>query len=201
MTSPSHEKTEKQATAPAESSIPNTAPQLDNPVQESPKEENPKPAAETATENGNASGERPPSKESPVESPAKDNRRTSFFGNIGTKKEKKGNNSDSENADGDAKPKNKLGSIFRKPSKAVKSENKQKEKATTPSSSEAKSSEPAIKEAAENKEAEAAADKETAVESKDKAPAETPKTEEASKPNESEAGSAAPTAAPVQAAA
>lgn len=68
-------------------------------------------------------GEAP--KEGAAESPAaetpsgaKDKRRTSFFGSFGMKKEKKGD-SDNE-TDGESKPKNKLGGIFRKPSKAVK---------------------------------------------------------------------------------
>lgn len=62
--------------------------------------------------------------ESPAETPAattKDKRRTSFFGNFGKKK------GDSDNEEGEAKPKNKLGGLFRKPSKAVKSEPKAEE--------------------------------------------------------------------------
>jgi hypothetical protein len=69
--------------------------------------------------------------ESPVaESPAaatKDKRRTSFFANFG---KKKGGESDTETTEAETKPKgNKLGGLFRKPSKAVKPETK--ETATT----------------------------------------------------------------------
>lgn len=64
---------------------------------------------------------------SPAAETPKDKRRTSFFGNFGKKK----GDSDNEGADGEPKPKgNKLGGIFRKPSKAVKSEPKEAKEAT-----------------------------------------------------------------------
>ena len=50
---------------------------------------------------------------------AKDKRRTSFFGNFG---KKKGESSDTEDAE--SKKGNKLGGLFRKPSKAVKLDDK-----------------------------------------------------------------------------
>lgn len=59
---------------------------------------------------------------------AKEKRRTSLFGNLGTmkKKEKSEATSDAEGTDGEKKTStaNKLGGIFRKPSKAIKSEEK-----------------------------------------------------------------------------
>lgn len=111
------------------------------------------------------------SAESPAETPAaanKDKRRTSFFGNFGKKK------GDSDNEDGESKPKNKLGGIFRKPSKAVKSETKE------PTAEPAEPKTETVAEAAPAEE--------------NSKPAETPAAEE-SKP------APAPAAAPVQAAA
>lgn len=68
----------------------------------------------------------------------KEKRRTSLFGNLGTtkRKEKSEATSDAEGTDGEKKSSaaNKLGGLFRKPSKAVKSE----EKKPTPSNSETK---------------------------------------------------------------
>ena len=68
---------------------------------------------------------------SPAESPAaetpggvKDKRRsTSFFGTLGINKSRKGGDSGDEGTDGEGKHKsNKLGGLFRKPSKGVKDE-------------------------------------------------------------------------------
>ncbi|PYI12410.1 hypothetical protein BO78DRAFT_3309 [Aspergillus sclerotiicarbonarius CBS 121057] len=122
VTSPSHEKSEKEATAPAETSVASTAPQLDNPVEEAavkPIE----PESVTAPAEAEAAKDATPA-QSPVAETPKDKRRTSFFGNFGKKK----GDSDNEGADGEPKPKgNKLGGIFRKPSKAVKSEVKDTE--------------------------------------------------------------------------
>lgn len=121
VTSPSQEKTEKEAAAPAESTpVASTAPQLDNPVEESGKPIEPE--SVTAAPEVEAAKDTAPT-ESPAETPAatKDKRRTSFFGNFGKKK------GDSDNEEGEAKPKNKLGGLFRKPSKAVKSEPKAEE--------------------------------------------------------------------------
>ncbi|KAB8079137.1 Pleckstrin homology domain-containing protein [Aspergillus leporis] len=118
VTSPSHEKTEKEASAPAETSaVASTAPQLDNPVEEAavkPIE----PESVTAPAEAEAAKDVAPA--SPAAETPKDKRRTSFFGNFGKKK----GDSDNE-AEGESKPKgNKLGGLFRKPSKAVKSETK-----------------------------------------------------------------------------
>ncbi|PWY76846.1 hypothetical protein BO83DRAFT_240804 [Aspergillus eucalypticola CBS 122712] len=119
VTSPSHEKSEKEATAPAETAVASTAPQLDNPVEEAavkPIE----PESVTAPAEAEAAKDAAPV--SPAAETPKDKRRTSFFGNFGKKK----GDSDNEGADGEPKPKgNKLGGIFRKPSKAVKSEPKE----------------------------------------------------------------------------
>ena len=123
--SPSQEKTEKEATAPAteSSAVANTAPQLDNPVEGAagkPLE----PESVTAPADGEAakdtSAAQSPAAETPGASKeSKDKRRTSFFGNFG---KKKGESSDTEDADG--KKGNKLGGLFRKPSKAVKLDDK-----------------------------------------------------------------------------
>ncbi|PYH74189.1 uncharacterized protein BO88DRAFT_4838 [Aspergillus vadensis CBS 113365] len=124
VTSPSHEKSEKEATAPAETAVASTAPQLDNPVEEAavkPIE----PESVTAPAEAEAAKDAAPA--SPAAETPKDKRRTSFFGNFGKKK----GDSDNEGADGEPKPKaNKLGGIFRKPSKAVKSEPKETKEAT-----------------------------------------------------------------------
>ncbi|OJI86739.1 hypothetical protein ASPTUDRAFT_188095 [Aspergillus tubingensis CBS 134.48] len=124
VTSPSHEKSEKEATAPAETAVASTAPQLDNPVEEAavkPIE----PESVTAPAEAEAAKDAAPA--SPAAETPKDKRRTSFFGNFGKKK----GDSDNEGADGEPKAKgNKLGGIFRKPSKAVKSEPKETKEAT-----------------------------------------------------------------------
>ncbi|KAE8144155.1 Pleckstrin homology domain-containing protein [Aspergillus avenaceus] len=119
VTSPSHEKSEKDAAAPAETTaVASTAPQLDNPVEEAavkPIE----PESVTAPAEAEASKDVAPS--SPAAETPKDKRRTSFFGNFGKKK----GDSDNE-AETESKPKgNKLGGLFRKPSKAVKSDTKE----------------------------------------------------------------------------
>ncbi|KAJ5707064.1 hypothetical protein N7488_006865 [Penicillium malachiteum] len=124
VTSPVHEKSEKEATAPApveETAVASAAPQLDNPVEE----EAAKPA-EPETVAAAAEGEA--AKETAAETPAaeaattpKDKRRTSFFGAFG-KKEKKDASDNEATTDGEKETKkaNKLGGLFRKPSKAVK---------------------------------------------------------------------------------
>ena len=72
----------------------------------------------------------------PAQVTPKDKRRTSIFGSLGGKKEKKSETSEGEGAESDSKPKsNKLGGLFRKPSKAVKTADKDKEAA--PAESEA----------------------------------------------------------------
>ncbi|KAJ5168310.1 uncharacterized protein N7482_003904 [Penicillium canariense] len=127
VTSPSQEKSEKEATAPAEENpVSSTAPQLENPVEEA--DVNPiEPEVVTAPA---VEGEAAKATEEVKESPAaeastpKDKRRTSFFGNFGVKKEKKADTSDNEVTDGENKEtkakSSKLGGLFRKPSKAVK---------------------------------------------------------------------------------
>jgi len=127
VSSPSQEKTEKEAAAPAETSVASTAPQLDNPV-EGAAGKPIEPESVTAPADGEAAKDASAA-QSPAETP-KDKRRTSFFGNFG---KKKGESSDTEDADG--KKGNKLGGLFRKPSKAVKLDNQKEE---TPADSETK---------------------------------------------------------------
>ncbi|KKK27230.1 hypothetical protein ARAM_006959 [Aspergillus rambellii] len=133
VTSPSHEKSEKEAGAATETApVASTAPQLDNPVEETAKPSEPESATAAAAEDEAATAE-PPA----AETSTKDKRRTSFFSGFGKKK----GDSDTEGAEGDAKTKsNKLGGIFRKPSKAVKPEAKE------PASEAEAKSEPAIEE-------------------------------------------------------
>ncbi|PYH42093.1 uncharacterized protein BP01DRAFT_304088 [Aspergillus saccharolyticus JOP 1030-1] len=128
VTSPSHEKSEKEAAAPVETPVASTAPQLDNPVEEAnvkPIE----PEAVTAAADAEASKDATPAASPAAAETPKNSRRTSFFGNFGKKK----GDSDNEGVDGEAKPKgNKLGGIFRKPSKAVKTEVKEAAPDATP---------------------------------------------------------------------
>ncbi|KAJ5476411.1 hypothetical protein N7475_002140 [Penicillium sp. IBT 31633x] len=124
VASPSHEKSEKEATAPAaeETPVASTAPQLENPVEEAAVK-----PIEPESVTAPAATEETPAAETPAAetvSTPKEKRRTSFFGNLGMKKEKKTDSSDNEVTDGEAKEtkakSNKLGGLFRKPSKAVK---------------------------------------------------------------------------------
>ncbi|KAL4896709.1 Pleckstrin homology domain-containing protein [Aspergillus ambiguus] len=121
--SPTQEKSEKEATASTETpAVSSTAPQLDNPVEG----EADKPKEEKADAGDNEPKEGTSAQSPSTETPAanKEKRRTSFFGNFGKKK----GDSDNEGTDGESKPKgNKLGGLFRKPSKAVKSEAKETE--------------------------------------------------------------------------
>lgn len=198
VASPTHEKSEKEATAPAESGVASTAPQLDNPVEEAAV----KPIEpESVTAQGDSAAVKDAS---PAESPAaetppavketKDKRRsTSFFGSLGMRKEKKG--SDDEATDSESKPKNKLGGLFRKPSKAVKADN-QKENG---SESEAKP-EPVAKDEpakAEDKAEEKAAEEKPA-ESK---PAENAESKTEDKPEDNKPVNVASTSTTVEAAA
>lgn len=85
-------------------------------------------------------------------SDAKDKRRTSLFGTLGKKTE--------ETTEGEAKPKaNKLGGLFRKPSKAVKSEEKKEKEpvAAAETIPEADKPEPISKDAPETAPTETAA--------------------------------------------
>ncbi|RAH86437.1 hypothetical protein BO86DRAFT_110244 [Aspergillus japonicus CBS 114.51] len=154
VTSPSHEKSEKEAAAPApvETPVASSAPQLDNPVEEA----NVKPIEpETVTAAADAETAKdatPAASPAAAETP-KNSRRTSFFGNFGKKK----GDSDNEGADGEAKPKgNKLGGIFRKPSKAVKTEVKETKEATEAAPKEAPVPESPAEESAQPVEAPAA---------------------------------------------
>lgn len=114
MTSPTTEKPEKEAPI-QESTVSSTAPQLENPVEESSKPAEEAQAAPAETE---ASKDAAAAPESPApETTPKDKRRTSFFGGLGIKK---------DGAEGEGKGK-KLGGLFRKPSKAVKGGDKDKE--------------------------------------------------------------------------
>ncbi|KAJ5942355.1 hypothetical protein N7516_002523 [Penicillium verrucosum] len=126
VASPSQEKSEKEATAPAteETPVASTAPQLENPVEEA-----------TA---------KPTEAEAAVSSP-KEKRRTSFFGNLGMKKEKKAD-SDNEVTDGEAKETKakKLGGLFRKPSKAVKLDKEEVAAAETEAKADAAEEAPAV---------------------------------------------------------
>ncbi|GFF41163.1 hypothetical protein IFM46972_06445 [Aspergillus udagawae] len=182
VTSPSHEKYEKEAAAPAETSaVSSTAPQLENPVEEAAvKPIEPETVTSAAAAPATEAPKETPATQSPTaETPAgKDKRRTSFFGNFGKKK----GDSDNEGTDGESKAKgNKLGGLFRKPSKAVKLDNKE-----APAAKEAEDkAEPTTQEAS----AEAAPAEEASK------PAEAPATEEA-KP-----AAVAATSTPVQAAA
>lgn len=82
---------------------------------------------EAATSEATASAE-------PAQTTPKEKRRSSMFGSLGTKKEKKSETSDGGESDSKAKS-NKLGGLFRKPSKAVKPTEKKEE--TTPTETEA----------------------------------------------------------------
>lgn len=123
VASPSHEKTEKEATAPAEeNAVSTSAPQLENPVEEAAvkpiePESVTAPADAEAAKDTNATAETPTAE---AATSPKDKRRTSFFGAFGAKKEKKAETSDNEVTDGETKKSNKLGGLFRKPSKGVK---------------------------------------------------------------------------------
>jgi len=79
-----------------------------------------------------------------VSSP-KEKRRTSFFGNLGMKKEKKAD-SDNEVTDGEAKETKakKLGGLFRKPSKAVKLDKEEVAAAETVAKADAAEEAPAV---------------------------------------------------------
>lgn len=185
------EKTEKETTP-----VSSTAPQLENPVEESgskPAEsENAAaaPASETpAAETTEATEEAKDAKDaaapaSPAKSPTEKEKRKSFFGSLGKKDKPE------ETSDAEGKPKNKLGSLFRRNSKAVKSEepkDKDKDAVTTEPIPEGDKPEPISKDApAEEKAGEAAA------------PAEEKKTEADGAANQVNVAS---TATPVQAAA
>ncbi|CRG84912.1 hypothetical protein PISL3812_02084 [Talaromyces islandicus] len=128
VASPGKEKTEEEV-APVAS----TAPQLENPVDESaakpiePETVTDAPAAEAAAAAETPAEEKKEEKKEETTPETKEKRRTSIFGTLG-KKVKAEAGSDSEAA---KKAGNKLGGLFRKPSKAVKSEEK-KDKEVAP---------------------------------------------------------------------
>ncbi|QKX55871.1 uncharacterized protein TRUGW13939_02970 [Talaromyces rugulosus] len=126
VASPTKEKTEEEVVP-----VASTAPQLENPVDESaakpiePETVTDAPAAEAAAAETPAEEKKEEKKEE-VSAETKEKRRTSIFGTLG-KKVKAETGSDGEGK----KAVNKLGGLFRKPSKAVKSEEK-KDKEVAP---------------------------------------------------------------------
>ncbi|CDM36751.1 hypothetical protein DTO013E5_2873 [Penicillium roqueforti] len=144
VTSPSQEKSEKEANSfpTEETPVASTAPQLEHPVEEAAAT----PEAEASTTPAEAV--ETPTIEAPAAEPVptpKEKRRTSFFGNLGIKKEKK-DSSDNELTDGEAKeskPK-KLGSLFRKPSKAVKLDKEEATATETEAKADAAEEAPAV---------------------------------------------------------
>lgn len=125
VASPSKEKTEEEV-APVAS----TAPQLENPVEENavkpiePESVTEAPAVEAAAVA--SSSETPAAAEATEEkkeATTPEKRRTSLFGTLGKKTKTE------PTSDGEGKKTNKLGGLFRKPSKAVKSEDDKKKEA------------------------------------------------------------------------
>ncbi|RAO65535.1 uncharacterized protein BHQ10_001547 [Talaromyces amestolkiae] len=126
VASPSKEKTEEEV-APVAS----TAPQLENPVDETavkpiePESVTEAPAVEAAA--AAASSSETPAAEAATEEKKEattpEKRRTSLFGTLGKKAKTE------STSDGEGKKTNKLGGLFRKPSKAVKSEDDKKKEA------------------------------------------------------------------------
>jgi hypothetical protein len=182
VASPSKEKSEEEV-APVAS----TAPQLENPVDESavkpiePETVTDAPAVEAAAAETPAEEKKEEKKEE-VSAETKEKRRTSIFGTLG-KKAKAESGSDGEGK----KTGNKLGGLFRKPSKAVKSEEKKDKEAA-----------PAEEAIPEGEDKAAAPAEETPAETTTEAAVE--KTEEPAAAA-AEPVNVAPAAAPVQAAA
>lgn len=144
VTSPTHEKSEKEANSATETAASSAAPQLDNPVEESSNvtaTAEPEAAKdEAAKDTADAPAEATPAEA--VATPTKDKRRTSFFGSLGVKKEKKADTSDSEGTDKETKTKtNKFGGLFRKSGKAPSAEER---KDAAPTQSETKPEQPEI---------------------------------------------------------
>ena len=101
-----------------QSAVSSTAPQLDNPVTSSTAEPT---AATTETPTTSAEAAAPAAAASPLSSA--DKRRSSFFGNLGTKKERRtGATSDNELTDGEGKKQSPggFGGLLRKASRAQK---------------------------------------------------------------------------------
>lgn len=182
VASPGKEKNEEEV-APVAS----TAPQLENPVDESavkpiePETVTDAPAVEAAAAETPAEEKKEEKKEEATPE-TKEKRRTSIFGTLGKKVKAAESGSDSEGK----KTGNKLGGLFRKPSKAVKSEEK-KDKEAAPA-------EEAIPEGEDK--AAAPAEETPAAETTEAAVEKTEETAAAAEPV-----NVAPAAAPVQAAA
>jgi hypothetical protein len=119
VASPSKEKTEEEV-APVAS----TAPQLENPVDETaaapiePESVTEAPAVEAAAASSSEAPAAEATTEEKKEATTPEKRRTSLFGTLGKKVKTE------STSDGEGKKTNKLGGLFRKPSKAVKSEEK-----------------------------------------------------------------------------
>ena len=131
------------ATTPAKNSestaVSATAPRLDDPVATGSSEPRTTalvstPSADTAE--GSALVDTPtPSAQATTPDPAKEKRRSSFFGNLGNKKEKRTDvTSDTDLADVEGKKSTpaKFGGLFRKPSRAATSGNRNANNATSP---------------------------------------------------------------------
>lgn len=102
------------------SAVSATAPQLDDPATTAPSEPSATGPAADVTES--AAPNDTPIASATTPDPAKEKRRSSFFGNLGTKKEKKTDLiSDTEEAEGKKSTPAKFGGLFRKPSRAARS--------------------------------------------------------------------------------
>lgn len=112
-----------------------TAPRLDDPMATGSPEPSTAPVSTPAadTTEGSALMDTP-SAQATTPDPAKDKRRSSFFGNLGTKKEKRTDvTSDTDITDGEGKKSGpaKFGGLFRKPSRAATSGNRSANNATS----------------------------------------------------------------------
>lgn len=131
VTSQNHEKPEKEPIK--ETTVSSTAPQLENPVDESaskpiePESVTAPVEAETAAPTEPASSSKGLLSKKDDATEPKEKRRPSLFGSLGTKKEKKAEVPEGELAEGEAKPKRKL-SIFSKSSRAARASEAKKDK-------------------------------------------------------------------------
>lgn len=125
VASPSKEKTEEEVVP-----VANTAPQLENPVDETaakpiePQSVTDAPAGEAAAAAAPEAAAAEHAVEDKKEANTPEKRRTSLFSTLGKKTKTE------STSDGEGKKTNKLGGLFRKPSKAVKSEDDKKKEAT-----------------------------------------------------------------------
>ena len=131
VTSQNHEKLEKEPIK--ETTVSSTAPQLENPVDESaskpiePESVTAPVEAETAVPTEPASSSKGLLSKKDDANEPKEKRRPSLFGSLGSKKEKKAEAPEGELAEGEAKPKRML-SIFSKSSRAAKASEAKKDK-------------------------------------------------------------------------